>query len=568
MRYEPLAKSLQELEDTDSYLDKNSIIAGLLTDTPPEKMEMVVPLLLGRIYPAYVSQETGIGIQQLKEAVGRASGYSIDRINHFMEDIGDLGKVAEKLIRDKKQVTLAEKTLTVEKVFENLRELPKITGKGSVNRKIASISELLADSSPLEAKFIVRTILGDLRIGVAEGRLRDAIAGAFGVSSEEVEHAYMLTTDYGRVAKAVAEGGKEGLSELGLKVGHPVDPMLAQRSESIDEVMERMGGRAAFEIKLDGIRIQPHKKGDEVFLFTRRMEDYTDMFPELEDPLIKGLKPDRAIVDGELVATRKESGRPMPFQDVLRRRRKYDIKDVSEEIPVEIYLFDVLLSGKRTMLDRPYKERREELENIVEPGKEVKLVEQRVLGDPEKIELFRDSAVSQGHEGLLAKDLESSYRAGRREFAWLKAKAAVETLDLVVVGALHGKGRRAGFYGSYVLAGREEESGRLKTVAKCGSGYTDEDLEELTKIFKQLKSKDPHPRVDIEFDCDVYLDPKIVFEVLYEEIQKSPKEKHTSMFGLRFPRYVKIREDKGPEDVDTVGEIARLYDIQEKSKSG
>lgn len=568
MDYRVLAESYQELEDTSSYLEKNSIIARLLRDTPPEKLEMVVPMLLGRVFPAYVSQETGIGLQQLKKAVGRSTGYSEDEIEELMEELGDLGEVSEKLTREKKQMTLAEGSLTVEKVYGNLRRLPEITGEGSVDRKIATVSELLTAASPVEAKFVVRTVLGDLRIGVAEGRLRDAIAEAFDVSPEAVEHAYMLTTDYGRVARAAAEGGEEGLSELDLEVGHPIRPMLAQRSDTIEEIMERMGGRAGFEVKLDGIRIQPHRDGDEIFLFTRRMEDYTHMFPDLEDAVRESIVPERAIVDGELVAIDRESGAPMPFQEVLRRRRKYDIEEVAEEIPVHIYLFDVLLSGGETFIGRPYAERRGELEGIVKPSEKIRIVEHRVLEGLGDVQDFKSKAVSMGHEGLLAKDLDSVYRAGKREFAWLKLKAEVETLDLVVVGAFAGKGDRAGTYGSYLLAARDAEDDILRTVSRVGSGFTDEELEELTEKFQGLRVGGRPSNVDSEIDPDYWFRPQEVFEISYDEIQKSPSEAHTSGFGLRFPRYVGSREDLDASSADTVDDVRRLFEKQEKRKSG
>ncbi|MBS3815762.1 MAG: ATP-dependent DNA ligase, partial [Hadesarchaea archaeon] len=507
MQYKSLAESLEKLEETTSYLEKNSIISELLNETPKESIEKVVRLLLGRVYPAFVSQETGIGLQQLKKAVGKVTGYSEDKIDDFMEEIGDLGDVAEKLTKNKKQVTLAESTLTVEEVHDNIHKIPTIIGEGSVDRKIRTVAKLLSNASPVEAKFIVRTILGDLRIGVAEGRLRDAISEAFNVSSEAVEHAYMLTTDYGKVAKAVAENGEEGLSELGLTVGHPVNPMLAQRTEGIRDVLDRMGGEAAFEMKLDGIRIQPHKGDGEVFLFTRRMEDYTSMFPELEEPIKQSLKLDQAIVDGELVAIDPETGEPMPFQEVLRRRRKYDIEEVAEEIPVEIHLFDILLAGEETIIEEPYLERRKRLEEVIKPSDKVKLVEQKILDDCEEIEEFQKSATSQGHEGLLAKDLDSVYRAGKREFAWLKLKSEAETLDLIVVGADAGKGKRAGTFGSYLLAARDPETNEFRTVTKIGSGYTDEDLEELTKKFKSITRKEKPPEVRAELEPDHWISP-------------------------------------------------------------
>jgi len=567
MRYLTLAESFNELEKTSSYLKKNEIIAELLRRTPPEMMEEVVSLLLGSVYPAYVSQETGIGLQQLKKAVAMASGYSLSEVEKLMEKVGDLGEVASQLLSKKKQVTLFTRTLDVEKVFNNLRKLPDITGAGSVDRRIATVAELLSNASPLEAKFITRTVLGDLRIGVAEGRLRDAIAEAFNVPADLVEQAYMLTTDYGRVARAASEGGRKGLEELDLMVGHPVNPMLAQRAESVEEVLQRMGGKAAFEIKLDGIRIQVHKDGERVKLFTRRMEDYTGMFPDLLDPLREAVKPERAILDGELVAIDKRSGKPMPFQEVLKRRRKYDIEEVARQIPVEIHFFDVLLSGNRTMIWEPYTRRREELERIVEPGERIKVVKQKVLSDLEEIRKFRSEAVAMGHEGLLAKELGSVYRAGKREFTWLKLKPTIETLDLAVVGAYAGRGKRAGTFGSYLLATRDPTSGKLYTVTKVGSGYTDEQLEDLTNFFKPLVMDRKPDELVAEVEPDHWLRPEYVFEIIYEEIQKSPPEKHTSGYGLRFPRFVRLREDMRVEDIDTIEDIERLYSKQQKAKS-
>lgn len=567
MEYLKLAEAFERLEKTPSYLEKNAIISELLKQTPAEEIERVVLLLLGRTTPAYISQETGVGLAQLKKAVANASGYSLSEVEKLMLEIGDLGEVARRLMEKKKQVTLFTERLTVKRVYEGIRRLPEITGEGSVDRKILAISELLTSSQPLEAKFIVRTVLGDLRIGVAEGRLRDAIATAFNVDPEEVEHAYMLTTDYSLVAKAAAEGGAKGLRQLGVIVGHPVNPMLAQRAEDINEILERMKGKAAFEIKLDGIRIQVHKDGEKIYLYTRRMENYTEMFPDLILPLRKALKPNRVIVDGELVALDKKTGRPMPFQEVLKRRRKYGVEESAEAIPVEYNVFDVLLVENKTLLDEPYTKRREMLEKVVEEIEgRVRLVEQKVLSDAEKIKEFCDYAIKIGHEGLVAKDLHSTYRAGRREFLWLKLKPTLETLDLVVVGALFGKGKRAGVFGSYVLAALDSDTGKFKTVTKCGSGYTDEDLVELTKMFKKLQIKGPHEDVEIEIDCDAYFKPEVVFEIAYEEIQVSPEEKHTSGMGLRFPRFLRVREDRRPEEATTVQEIQELFELQERRK--
>jgi DNA ligase-1 len=566
MLYITLAEAFERLERTSSYLEKNSIIVDLFKRTPHEEMERVVLLMLGRPWPAYVSKETGVGLQQLKKAIASASGYSMSEVEKLMRELGDLGEVAARLVGRRRQVTLFTERLTVKRVFEKIKELPEITGEGSVDRKIASVSELLASASPIEAKFIVRTVLGDLRIGVAEGRLRDAIAQAFDLDPDEVEHAYMLTTDYSLVAKAASQGGREGLKRLSITVGHPVSPMLAQRAEDIGEIMERMGGKAAFEIKLDGIRVQVHRSGNNIQIFTRRMEDYTSMFPDMIEPLRKSIAVDSAVLDGELVAIDPRSGKPMPFQEVLKRRRKYGIAKAAGEIPVEVHFFDVLLAEGRMMIDEPYVKRRKVLERIVREGDRVKVVEQRVLSNPDDIKKFVEEALALGHEGLMAKDLNSTYRAGRREFLWLKLKPVLETLDLVVVGAHYGKGKRAGVFGSYVLAARDAETGRYKTVTRCGSGFTDDDLKDLTTRFKKIAMKSPHEDVDIEIECDVYFPPEVVFEIAYEEIQKSPEEKHTSLMGLRFPRFVRIREDRRAEEATTVGDIEELFELQERKK--
>jgi DNA ligase-1 len=566
MLYRVMAEVLQKLEQTPGYLEKNALIVELLKQTPVEEMERVVYLLLGRPWPAYVSKETGVGPQQLKKALSLASGHSLAEIERRMAKVGDLGEVAAELMRGRKQVTLFSQPLTVERVFEKIRSLPDLTGEGSMDRKIGVVAELLSDATPLEAKFVVRTVLGDLRVGIAEGRMRDAIAATFGLPPELVEHAYMLTTDYAVVARAAAQG-EEALRRLGIEVGHPVNPMLAQRAESVEEILERMGGKAAFELKLDGIRIQAHRDGERITLFTRRMEDYTYMFPDLVDPLRKALRSDRMVVDGELVAIDPKSGKPMPFQEVLRRRRKYGIEEMAGQIPIQIHLFDVLVVDGKTVVERPYEERRRILERKVEPvpGK-VMVVERRVTGKKEEVEEFLRYSLSLGHEGLVAKQLDSPYRAGRREFLWLKLKPEVDTVDLVVVGAHYGKGKRAGTFGSYVLAARDEKTGTYKTVTRCGSGYTDEDLEELTRMFEGLRVERPPQEVEIEIECDAYFRPEVVFEVAFEEIQLSPPEKHTGGVGLRFPRFIRVREDRRPEEATTLEEILQMYRAQQKRK--
>lgn len=568
MEYSKLVEVQEKLEKTSSYLDKVELISRLLAETPKEEIRKVVLLLLGEIFPPYESKEIGIGPQLIKEAIARATGYSRREVDELMLSKGDLGEVAEELVKKKRQVTLFRESLSVEKVYSVLRKVSEISGEGSQEKKILWISELLTNSSPLEAKYIVRTVLGELRLGIAEGRLRDSISKAFHVSPELVERAYMFTGDYSLVAERAALGGEAELKNIRIEVGRPVSPMLAQRADSIDEVIRRLG-KAAFEIKLDGIRIQIHKKKDRIWIFTRKLENYTSMFPDLVKDSLDSIKPDKAIIDGELVAINPETGKPMPFQEVLRRRRKYNIEEVSRELPIQFHAFDVLYSEGVEKIDLPYEERRKTLEEIIEQKEGKFHVVERIISDDEKeIKDFLNYSLSLGHEGLLAKDLNSPYRVGKREFLWLKVKPGGDTLDLVVVGAFYGKGKRAGVFGSYLLAARDEESDKLLTVSKLGSGFTDDELKELTEKFKSLVMKRKPGILEAEIEPHVWIEPKIVFEVMFEEIQKSPEEKHTSGFGLRFPRFVRIREDKGVEEISTIQEIEEMYRKQEEKKGG
>lgn len=554
LRYAELAAACEGLEREPSYLKKNAIVARLLKSVPKEDIERIVMLLLGRTCPAYVSVETGVGPSQVLRAIAKASGCAAGDAESAMKAVGDLGEVARRLLPERAP------ELAMDDVFTTIEGLPRVTGEGSVERKAESVAGLLRRSSPLEAKFVVRTVLGDMRTGLAEGRVRDAIAAAYGLPKADVERAYMFVTDYAMVAKAAAEG-KAALAALMPSVGHPIQPMLAQPSEGIDEITKRIKGRAVYEYKLDGIRVEVHKRGNEITLFSRKLEDYTPMFPDIIPPLRRAIRARRAVLDGELVA-KDEAGRPMPFQNVLRRRRKYGVEAEAERVPVEVHFFDVLVRNGRSLLGLSYLKRRRALERLVEPVRgRVFVVEQIVSDDPIEVRAFMRKSLAAGHEGLLAKDPRSTYRAGRREFLWLKWKAAPSTLDLVVVGALWGKGKRAGWFGSYVLAARDEETGRFKSTTKCGTGFSDEDFERLTAEFKKIQLQGPHPLVDIggALKCDAYFPPKVVFEIVGEEVQRSPPDRHAAGYGVRFPRLVRVREDKGPVDANTVADVARMF---------
>ena len=454
--------------------------------------------------------------------------------------------------------------LQANEVLETLQMLPKISGAQAVDRKVQLLTGLLSKSLPKETKFIIRTVLGDLRTGFREDRMKDAISNAFAVPAEAVEHAYSLLLDYGKVANLAAKGGTPALENISVSVGHPIRPMLAQQSGKITEVVARLG-KAAYEIKLDGIRCQVHKSENNIRLFSRGLEDYTRMFPDIVRAVRESVVSKQTVLDGELVAMDTKKGRPYPFQEVLKRRRKYDIQKVATEFPVTLYLFDILLIDGRTVIREPYSTRRDILEKIVTKSKKVRVVEQKVLECTKDIFAFQNNAITEGHEGLIAKALDSPYKPGKREFRWLKLKPILETLDLVVVGVFAGSGKRANLFGSYLLATLDPATKRFKTVTSVGSGISDKQLADFTNMFNSIVCENKSPNVDSEIVPFHWVTPQVVMEIAFEEIQKSADSKHTSGYGLRFPRVVRVRHDKNTEDVSTIEYIKHLYETMRKT---
>ncbi|NPA47653.1 MAG: ATP-dependent DNA ligase [Thermococci archaeon] len=557
VRYEELAKLYRNLEKTTLKTLKTHLVAEFLRSTPDDLLPIVPYLILGKVFPDWDERELGVGEKLLLRAVSLATGIEPGSIEESVKETGDLGESIAMAVRRRKQKSFFSQPLTIKRVYETFVKVAEVQGEGSQEKKMRYLANLFMDATPEEAKYIARTVLGTMRTGVAEGIMRDAIAEAFNVDPKLVERAYMLTSDFGHVTVVAKTEGNEGLKNVKIQVGKPIRPMLAQNAASIDDALNEMGGRAAFEIKYDGARVQVHKDGNRVVIYSRRLENVTRSIPEIVDAALNSLKPGRVIVEGELVAV-GEDDRPRPFQFVLRRfRRKYNIDEMIEKIPLELNLFDVLYVDGESMLDVEFRDRRKKLEGIVKEDDRIKLAVEVVTGDKEVAEEFYRKALEMGHEGLMAKRLDSTYEPGNRGKKWLKLKPTMENLDLVIIGAEWGEGRRSGVLASFLLGAWDEERGEIVPVGKVGSGFTDEDLEEFTKMLK--------PLIVEEHGKEVKIAPKVVVEVTYQEIQKSPK--YRSGFALRFPRYVALREDKSPEEADTVERIAQLYRIQEKFKA-
>ena len=548
MKYQELVNVYEALGATTKRLEKTDILADFFKRVEEEDLEKITLMALGSVFPSWSEEEQGIGDKLVMKAVGDAVGVSVDVVEDAIRDEGDIGAAAEKLYTKKAQMTFFSQPLTVKFVYNQLRKLATISGSRSTARKISNILELLSSASGKEAKYICRTILEELRIGVGEGIIRDAISQAFDVDKAVAERAHMLTNDLGLVAKVAKLEGEDGLKKLTLIPGSPVKPMLAQLSEGIDISVEEMGC-ALCETKYDGFRTQFHKKGDEITLFTRRLENVTHAFPDAVDFIRRGFPDEDFIAEGEIVGFKDD--KPLPFQTVLQRvRRKYDIHDAMKNVPIKIFLYDLLYFNE-PVVDEPIIKRREILENAVDTSIDELNLSDIVKVGPENIddavELFNKS-IAGGHEGIMIKNCAEPYIPGIRGKKMLKFKAEPETLDAVIVGGTKGIGKRGEFIGSYEIALRDEY-GDLQTITKIGSGLSDDDLADLTRQMKELIISEKGTHITVQ--------PKIVLEIKYSEIVKSPE--YPAGYSLRFPIVKGIRTDKGVEDIDTIERLESMY---------
>jgi len=556
MDYSKLASVYEQLEKTTKKLEKRDIVADFFKDCPAEELPIVALLVQGRIFPAWSEAELGVAENIMVKTLAKTAGLAEKEVKQDIRKHGDVGEGAEDIILKKKQSTLASRKLTVKKVHENLLKIPEQSGSGAIELKISILAELLSSAKPKEAKYIVRTVLQEMRVGVGEGTVRDGISKAFNIPADLVEKAYNVTNDYGEIARIAKKSGKRGLSKLKIELGHPLKPMLAKKAPGIKEAISDMGGKAAFEIKFDGMRTQIHKNRSEILVFTRRLDNVSKQFPEIVEYAKKCLKVNECIVEGEAVGMDLKTRRPQPFQKLSRRiKRKYDIEELQKQIPVEVHLFDIMMLNGENQMDKSFEERRKKLESIVQEvtGK-FQVAEQIVTGDEKEAETLYNTALKMGHEGVMAKNLKSPYTPGSRVKHMEKIKPEMESLDLAIIGALWGEGRRKKWMGSFILGAHDPEKGEFIEIGKVATGLTDADLEELTMLLK--------PNITKENIKEIEIKPKIVVEVAYEEIQRSPT--YESGFALRFPRVKNIRTDKGLSDVDTIDKVERLYQLQRK----
>jgi len=586
LKYAIIADAYEKIEATTKRLEMTDLLVDLLKSTPKEIIDKVVYLTQGKIYPDFVSREIGVAEKLAMKALTRASGKKETQIEEDLKKTGDIGETAQNFVATKKQATLSpQQPLSVERVYETLDKMARASGSGAVDSKTALLAGLLADASPKEAKYIMRTVTGNLRLGIADMTVLDALAIAYGGGKEArelVERAYSVSSDLGRVARDVAEKGLEGIKKFGVLVGEPIRPMLAERLSTPEEILEKLGGKCVAEYKYDGERIQAHKKGIEVILFSRRLENISDQYPDAIELIKKDVVSKDAILEAECVAIDLSTGEMRPFQELMHRRRKYGIKEAMQEYPVSLFMFDALyVDGKDLTLDA-YPIRRKTLEKTVKESDRVKIAKHIITDSAEKLEKFFEEAIENGCEGLVCKSIakDSVYQAGARGWLWIKYKRdykseMTDTVDLVIVGAFHGRGKRARTYGAVLLAAYNSESDTFETVTKCGTGFTDEDLAKLPKMMQKHVVTHKPSRVDSMIEADVWFEPAVVIEILGAEITLSPIHvcamnaiRKGSGLAIRFPRFTgNYRPDKAAEDATTTSEIVEMYQKQLKKIS-
>jgi len=561
MLYSKLVQVYKELEKTTKKLEKTEIIANFLKHVNKEEIKNVIHLLEGRIFPGHDERKVGMSSRLILKVIANSTGNSHENVEKLWKEIGDLGKVAQELIKERKQLTLAKQELTINKVMENIKKLATFEGKGAVDRKVQLVSELINSADPEEARFIIATILEELRVGVSTGLVRDALAKVFEIDVKLVEKAYNLTTDYGDVAELLKEQGAKALEKVSLKPGIPIKSMLSVLVESVEEGFEDVGKPAQLENKLDGFRVQIHKiNEDDIKIFTRNLEDVTKQFPDVIKYVKENVKAKNFIIDCEAVAYDKKNKKHLPFQTLSQRiKRKYNIEELAKKYPIQLNIFDIIYYNDKSLMDEPLKKRREILEKIVKEKKdEVVLTNKLVTDNIKKAKEFFKNALKNGDEGVMIKNLDAVYVPGRYVGGWVKLKNILEPLDLVITGALFGEGKRAKWLTSYFIAcksGKELlEIGKVSTgVKEKAEGLT---YKEMTKMLKPLIIKEEGKEVKVK--------PKIIIEVAYEEIQKSPS--YSSGYALRFPRCLKLRSDKPLDEISDLNLINKIYNSQRAKK--
>ncbi len=577
MLFIELAKCMEDIEKTRSRLEMTEIISNLFKKTSSNDIDKVIYLLQGKIAPEHKGIKLGLGERFVEQALAKSMGYELSVVQKKFSEKGDLGDVAEELSNNKKQMSLFSEELTLEKVYYNFYKLAEKSGHGSQDVKINILTEMLNNAKPIETKYISRFPIGSLRLGIGDPTILDALSNmkkGDKTDREMLEKAYNVCSDLGELARKYMETKNENF-EIKMKIFTPLRPALAERLTSGEEILTKIED-CIVEAKYDGFRLQCHKKGNEIEIFSRKLERMTEMLPDVIESIKNEIDVDEIIFEGEAIGYNEKEKKFYSFQQTMQRKRKYEIDKKSEEIPLKLFMFDVMFYKGKDVTSLPLKERKKIMEKIIKKNKNVQMSEGYYIKTPEQIEEKFNEFINRGLEGLMAKDLNSPYIAGARKFSWIKLKKSYktelsDTIDITIIGYYSGKGTRTKFNFGGILGGvYDSESDMFYSIAKVGTGFSEEQMKEFGEKLDKITLKNKHSRVDSEIEPTFWVEPKYVITVTADEISKSPihtcgKFDGETGYALRFPRIIGgIRDDKNPEDSTTVDEIIKMYNLQKK----
>ncbi|HEX2489289.1 MAG TPA: ATP-dependent DNA ligase [Blastocatellia bacterium] len=587
MRFDELTKYFDRLEAVSGRLKMYNLLGELFSHADEDEVSEIAYLLEARLGPPFAAVNIGMGERMVAAAVAAATKEIERKVSKLYKELGDLGLVAQRLTPKNRRGKSA-----VSEVYSSLLEIARTSGRGSAEKKVKRLADLIGSVSPLSALYIARFVVGRMRLGVGAPTIIEAVARLQTDAKDAravIERAYNLCSDLGLTIKTLRESGLGGLKKFKAHVGAPVRMMLAERLPNAEAIVKRLG-RCAVEAKLDGFRCQVHLRGRKVEIFSRNLERTTDMFPDIASAVAASVRARNAIIEGEAVAIDEATGEFHPFQVTAQRKRKYKIEEMAREFPLVFVAFDLLYADGKDYINQEYRTRRDALEKLVKqpgrsapaksvkPDRRVRVVERVVTEDASELQEFFDEQIERGLEGVVAKRLDSRYEAGARNFNWIKLKRAYrgelsDTIDVAVVGYLRGRGMRAKLgIGALLAAAYNKKTDSFETVGKVGSGLSEKNWVRLRELLDEAAAPDKPARVDSRLVPDVWVEPQHVMTVLADEITRSPV--HTCARGeagaglaLRFPRVVGFtREDKSPEDATTVDEIKKMYAMQKKRR--
>ncbi|MDE1828544.1 MAG: ATP-dependent DNA ligase [Candidatus Micrarchaeota archaeon] len=588
MQFDLVAEYYGKLDGISSRLEMIDVLTEMFKKVKKDEIRKLIYMTQGVLAPPFEGIEIGIAEKLVSEAIARASGYTKQEVFAAYKKSGDMGAAAEQIMSKGKLRRMSSNKYELGEVFDTLKKIATTSGEGSQDMKIKHMSELLAASNPLEARYITRFAMGTLRLGLGDATILEALSKAETgerKSKPILENAYNLCSDLGEVGEVLLSEGIKGIEHFRVTPFKPIRPALAERLPTAEEILEKMHGRASVESKYDGFRVQVHmnRKTKRVEIFSRRLEKVTPMFPEISKAAIEELDVNSIIFDGEAIAYNDVTGEYYPFQETIQRKRKHGIEEKSLQLPLHVFAFDLMYLDGEDYMKKPYEERRKKLEKILKEDGLIRTSDERIVTKPKELEKYFENAVERGLEGIVAKELNSLYVAGARKFTWIKMKRSYkgelsDTIDLVILGYYLGRGQRAEFKFGGLLAGTyNDKKDVFETITRIGTGFSEKQMSELQSALQKIKTKHRPARVVAVIEPDFWVEPIYVVTVRADEITRSPT--HTcgiekmpdgseAGYALRFPRLISdgIRQDKAAADATTTLEIKEMFGMQKKIK--